>query len=441
MYSKQLEKVLKDNKIAVGDPIQIEKHKKLYQGVLMPGTETQANDTLMIKLVNGYNVGISIDATTRITKSAHPKQEKEKHEHRKQDKTKPSISLVSTGGTIASRVDYTTGGVSPALDAHEIIDSIPELLDFVYIADMTNPMNVASEDILPSDWQNLAKELEKKLNSDIEGVVVTHGTDTMHYTTAAMSFMLDTPKPVVFVGSQRSSDRPSSDASMNLLCASYLAGYSDIAEIGVCMHANTSDSFCLFNRGTKVKKLHTSRRDAFRPINDLPLARVFPHGEISILNKNYKKKSDDAKARAMTKFEDKVAIIKAYPGCDPEIIDHYVSKGYRGLVVEATGLGHVPTNSKKSWKASIQSAIKKDVIVAFAPQTQYGRLDPNVYANGRIMKDSGVVYCEDMLPETAYVKLGWLLGNYKNIDEARQLMAQNLKGEITARTLPETFLY
>lgn len=128
----------------------------------------------------------------------------------------------------------------------------------------------------PKHWIKIAHEVAKSLNSGDSGVVVAHGTDTMGYTAAALSFMLrDLGKPVILVGAQRSSDRPSSDAAMNLICSVRMST-SDVAEVMVVMHGETGDTYCLAHRGTKVRKMHTSRRDAFRSINDVPIAKVWP---------------------------------------------------------------------------------------------------------------------------------------------------------------------
>ncbi|HDD72516.1 MAG TPA: Glu-tRNA(Gln) amidotransferase GatDE subunit D, partial [Candidatus Aenigmarchaeota archaeon] len=231
-----------------------------------------------------------------------------------------------------------------------------------------------------------------------------------------------------------------SDAGMNLICSCY-AAISDIAEVGVCMHGEMSDSFCLFIRGTKVRKMHTSRRDAFRPINDLPLAKVWPSGRIEVVNRNHRKRGD-GEVELDARFEPRIALLKAYPGSEPEIIDFLVSKGYRGFVIEGTGLGHVPTFAEKSWIKTIKRHVKDGIPFVVAPQTLYGRINPRVYTNLRILyMDAGAIPGEDMLPETAYVKLGWVLGHTQDMDEVRRLMLTNHAGEITERSLPETFLY
>jgi glutamyl-tRNA(Gln) amidotransferase subunit D len=287
-------------------------------------------------------------------------------------------------------------------------------------------------------WQQLAKSVAKELKTS-RGVIVTHGTDTLHFTAAALSFMLrDLGKPVVLVGAQRSTDRGSSDAAFNLLCSTRVA-LSDMAAVGICMHGNMADDYCIFTRGTKVRKMHTSRRDAFRPVNDKPLAMVWPDGKIKKMQRVPKRSSSTAKAD--TSFEPKVALIKSYPGRMPDVIDFYVNKGYRGLVLEATGLGQLPTYGKVSWLKSIKRATDRGVLVCGAAETLYGRLNPNVYTEGRMCKEAGVLFLEDMLPETAYVKLGWVLGHTKSAEKAKEMMLTNYAGEISARIMAGSFLY
>jgi glutamyl-tRNA(Gln) amidotransferase subunit D len=246
-------------------------------------------------------------------------------------------------------------------------------------------------------------------------------------------------KPVVLVGSQRSSDRGSSDAGMNLICAARVA-VSDMAEVGICMHGSPDDSYCLFLRGTKVRKMHTSRRDAFRPINDLPLAKVWPDGRIDKINPKQKKRSE-GKVELDAKFEPNVAILKVYPGSDPAVIDYYVRKGCKGFVIEGTGLGHVPTFVKKSWTEKIKKHSEQIPFIVTS-QTIYGRVNPDVYTNLRkLFHEAKAIPGEDMLTETAYVKLGWVLGHTTSMEKVREMMLTNYAGEITTRSLPETYLY
>jgi glutamyl-tRNA(Gln) amidotransferase subunit D len=325
----------------------------------------------------------------------------------------------------------------------ELLYEVPELSGIASI-DVRNLFGIASEDMSYIEWQSMAKEVAKSLNDGARGAVVTMGTDTMHYASAALSFMLNNLNaPVVFTGAQRSSDRGSSDAFFNLICSTQIAAKSDIAEVGICMHADSSDDSCAFIRGTHVRKMHTSRRDAFRPINDRPLARIKKDLEIAY-GSDYRKieNAPKYKVTAETKFEKKVALVKSYPNADPTIIDFYIDKGYKGIILEGTGLGHLPVSTihdEFQWMPSVKRAMEKGVVVGMTSQCLYGRVNPSVYRNLRIVSGEGVVYCEDMTPETSLVKLGWLLGNYKT-EEAKAMLNQNIKGEIKSRTLYDEFL-
>lgn len=451
MYSQRIRSVLQSKGLKAGDRVVVQKGEKKYEGMLMPRPDVGDTDSLIIKLDSGYNIGVSYEKGTKISKSKtkEPKSVKSEAEYElgrstkkilktKFDPKKPKVSMIATGGTISSRVDYRTGGVTAIEDPKEFLHNVPELAEVANIR-ISSPFTIMSESITYKSWQDLAKEVSKHLKKS-KGVMITHGTDTLHFTSAALSFFLqDLNKPVVLVGAQRSSDRGSSDAGMNLLCATHTA-LSDMAEVGICMHGSIMDDFCLFTKGTKVRKMDTQRRDAFRPINDLPLARVYPSGKIEKINKNIRSRSK-GRVKLDTKFEPKVAIVKSYPGCDSRIIDHYVDDGYKGLVLEATGLGQFPTTGKVSWLNSIKNAVDSGVFVCATPETIYGRLNPNVYAEGRMAREQGVVYLEDMLTETAYIKLGWVLGHTKDSKKAKEMMLKNYAGEITERTLPDTFLY
>lgn len=430
MYSEEIERALKKEKIGIGNRISVKKKDKKYEGILMPNTGDQNH--IVVKLDNGYNIGVEFPAVLRKIGQEKPKvfttKEKEKI---KTDKSKPLISLITTGGTITSKIDYATGGVTSLMTPEEFMKKNPEIGNIVNVH-ISEPFTKMSEDMDFDDFAAIAKEVEKELNKGAEGAIVTLGTDILHYISAAVSFMLKTPKPVVMAASQRSSDRGSTDSYMNLLCASHVA-LGNIAEVGVCMHATMNDDYCYFIRGTKVRKMHASRRDAFRPINDAPLAKVFPSGHIELMNNLYKKR-EEGKASADTKYEPRIALQKIYPGSDPEILDYLASKN-KGIVLEATGFGHVPTKTKKSWIPYIKKVSEK-IPVVVSTQTIYGRINPNVYTNLRLLfEGTGAIPAEDMHPETAFVKLGFVLGHTKNPEEVRKIMLTNLSGEISPRDL------
>jgi len=396
----------------------------------------------VIKLDNGYNIGIEDKKIKQIKLIEPYKQKKEKQKKLTVKKGLPTVSILSLGGTISSKIDYRTGGVYADYTAEDFVAMMPELAKVANLK-AKKVMSLMSEDMNPDDWKKIAKIIADELNSGIDGVVVTQGTDTLHFSTAAMSFMLkNINKPVVFTAAQRSIDRGSSDAFMNLICSITAAAKFDGAEVISCLHGTTNDDYCLLNRGTKVRKMHTSRRDAFRPVNELPLAKVFSDGKIEVVNRNYKKRSE-GKVTADNKFEPKTALIQIYPGMDPKIIDFYINEDYKGIVLAATALGHIPTLKEGySLMPNLKKAIDKKIPVVIASQTLYGRVHPLVYTNLRKLSiELGCIFIEDMLPETAYVKLGYILAQTTNPKKVKELMLTNIVGEITERSLDKSFLY
>jgi glutamyl-tRNA(Gln) amidotransferase subunit D len=437
MYSETITRFLRANGIKVGDEVELRNGKSAFEGILMPQTETGDPDSFVIKLKNGYNVGVKMDKDSKIRVLKSGEREfsfpSAKTSARK---GLEKIALIYTGGTIGSKVDYSTGGVYMLTKPEELLFEVPELSGIANI-DVRDLMHMASEDMAHMEWGAIAKEVADSLNGGARGAIITHGTDTMHFTSAALSFMLQNLNaPVVLTGAQRSSDRGSSDAFMNLICSSYIATRSDIAEVGICMHEDSSDTSCSFIRGTKARKMHTSRRDAFKPVNDRQIARAFPNGKIEYANDYRHASEKKQKVIANTKFEPKVALISAYPNSNPDIVGYYAGKGYKGLIIEGTGLGHVPVEpsmKENSWLPAIKDAIGSGMVVGMTSQCLYGRVNTNVYRNLRRISGAGVVYCEDMTPETAYVKLGFLLGN-RTRKEAEGLLGKNIAGEITERS-------
>jgi len=406
------------------------------KAIIMPCDE---KNFLLVKLDSGYNVGIAKEAIKNIEKIGKTQLEKFP-EAKIESKAEKNIVVIIAGGTISSRVDYTTGAVSSLMKPENLLFLVPELSNIANIK-IDFAFSVLSENINAEHWKILAKKVEKWLNDEsIHGIIITHGTDTLHYTSSALSFMLkNVNKPIVITYAQRSSDRPSTDAILNLKASAYVA-LSDIAEVVVVGHGSIEDKFCYVLRGTKVRKMHTSRRDTFRPINALPIAKVFDDGRIEIMSEYKHKGSVKEKPYADINLEEKVALIKFYPNSDPSILDFYANKGYKGIIIEATGMGHVCVDGKKSWLEKIKKYSKK-ILICFAPQTLYGSLNPYVYATARKLQEAGVVFLKDILPETAFVKLSYVLGKTKDLEKAKTLMLENLANEFSERETPEMFLY
>jgi glutamyl-tRNA(Gln) amidotransferase subunit D len=427
-------RLLKQVKATVGDIIRVTKDNETYEGILIPRSEYGDDKHIVVKLKTGYNVGINITATTKIEKIGSGTKPTFVAAPLPQQKPNlPKVTIISTGGTIASRVDYRTGGVRPALSASDLYSVVPELSDVARI-DAEILFSVFSENITCKHWTEMAQNIAKYIEKGEDGVVIAHGTDTMGYTAAALSFALqELPIPVILVGSQRSADRPSSDAATNLTGAVTAAAKAPFAEVTLAMHATSSDKTILLHRGTKVRKCHTSRRDTFKSVNAEPLAKV-ENGNAIMLTQDYSRRDKSRKLVLKPDFEEKVALVKFHPSFNPEIIDHLLGKGYKGMILEGTGLGHI----SHECIPPVRKAVEKGVIVAMTSQCIWGRIDMNVYDTGRDLLNAGVIPLEDMLSETALVKLMWTLGQTKNPEEAKKLLTTNIAGEISPRTLSET---
>ena len=436
-YRGQALKFLKKAGAEIGDVIRVTKNGENWEGILIPRSEFGDEKHIILKLKSGYNVGVRIDSTAHVMKVGEGvKPAFTPPPLPKQKKGLPKVAIVSTGGTIASRVDYRTGGVRSALSASDLYSVVPELSD-IAVVDTEILFSIFSENITAKHWIETARTVAKHIENGVAGVVVAHGTDTLGYTAAALSFALqDLPVPVIMVASQRSADRPSSDAATNLVGAVKAAAAAPFAEVVVAMHETVSDTSIVFHRGTKVRKCHTSRRDTFKSINASPLARM-EDDTIRMLTKNYMKRDSSRKLKLKPKFEKKVALVKAHPDLNPEMIDWYVEKGYRGIILEGTGLGHVGDYCF----SAIREAIEKDVVVAMTSQCIWGRLNMNVYDQGRDLLAMGVLSLEDMLPETAFVKLRWVLGQTTETEEVKKLLMENIANEYSPRTLHEEIGY
>ena len=432
-YKDEALRLLKQMNCEIGDIIRVTSKGKVYEGILIPRSELGEGTVIIVKMKSGYNVGIKVTKEVEVKKIGKgTKPSFASPPIPEQNPELPHVVIMSTGGTIASRVDYRTGGVRSALSASDLYGVVPELSDVAQV-DTEIVFSIYSENITPKNWTELANTVAKRIEQDVDGVVIAHGTDTMAYTSAALSFALQNlPVPVILVGAQRSSDRPSSDAATNLIGAVKAAGEAPFAEVGLAMHEDVSDSAIVIHRGTKVRKCHTSRRDAFKSINSSPIANV--RGlQITMETEQYQRRDPNKKLILKSNFNEKVTLVKFYPGFDPAIIDHYVDFGIKGLLFEGSGLGHV---SKYCFN-SIKKAVDKGVVVAMTSQCIWGRLNMNVYDTGRDLLSIGVVPLNDMFPETGLVKLMWVLGQTKDPKETIELLKANIAGEYSSRTLPQ----
>jgi glutamyl-tRNA(Gln) amidotransferase subunit D len=394
-----------------------------YRGLNRSGVYiTERDGMAVVKLDSGYNIGVPPGSCHFISR-AEPVIVKQ--QEILQNTRLPNLAIVSTGGTIASRIDYRTGSVTSQFNANDILTAIPELKEIANY--QTIPLaTILSENMTPAIWQDLAREVYKEIQGGATGVIVTHGTDTMGYSAAALSFMIDTPVPVIFVGSQRSADRPSSDNAINAVCAA-AAATSELGEVAVVMHATTSDDVCSIHRGTRVRKMHTSRRDAFRSLDIPPIGEVaYPSRTVTLTKEAVRRKT--LTLALHDNLDPHCALIQFYPGMSEDLLNAY--EGFHGIVIAGTGLGHTST----TLIPQLKRLSDKGTLIVMTSQCMHGRVCDRVYDTGRDLLHAGVIEGGNLLPEVALVKMMWVLGNEKVRAKAAALMQENLKGECMRRS-------
>ncbi|MFB6233674.1 MAG: Glu-tRNA(Gln) amidotransferase subunit GatD [Haloarculaceae archaeon] len=411
-----------------GDRVRVDRAGETFEGVLLPSSTPEH---LVVKLESGYNVGVDRDAAAVEVLESDVYDVADAQSAGESriafDDDLPTVSLISTGGTIASTVDYRTGAVTAQFDAEDVLRAVPDLAGLANYRGRV-VANILSENMTTDVWQDLAAAIHEEIRAGADGVVVMHGTDTMQFTASAMAFMLETPVPVVFTGSQRSADRPSSDNVMNAVCA-VEAATSDCAEVLICMHADASDERCALHRGTRARKNHTSRRDAFETVGTTPLGTVDYDAREVHFRRDYDERADDDEREAALglrpNLETDVELVKFTPGASPSRLEALSDTA--GVVLEGTGLGHVNTD----WIPVIEDLTAAGTPVVMTSQCLDGRVCDRVYDTGRDLLDAGVIEGEDMLPGTAKVKLMWALANTESVAETVQTP---LAGEITERS-------
>ena len=447
-----------------GDRVRVERAGdagEAYEGVLLPST---GPDHLVVKLPGGYNVGVDREdsSVTVLESDAYAIEPGDGGADEAADEGAsavefdddlPTVSLISTGGTIASTVDYRTGAVTAQFDAEDVLRAVPDLAGRANYRGRV-VANILSENMTPAVWRELAEAVYEEVEAGADGVVVMHGTDTMQFTASALAFVLDTPVPVVFTGSQRSADRPSSDNVMNAVSA-VEAAKADCAEVLVCMHESESDDRCALHRATRVRKNHTSRRDAFETVGNEPLGWVDYAGgsgdetgdggdgpagngdggdlaDVEVGFRRDHRRRGEVDLAIAPDLDTDVELLKFTPGMGADALEAYLdATDPSGLVVEGTGLGHVHTD----WIPVLADLVDAGVPVVMTSQCVEGRVCDRVYDTGRDLLEAGVIEGEDTLPGTAKVKLMWALANAADVEEA---MRTSLAGEITAQSRPWT---
>lgn len=414
---------LKSNSIIVGDSVKI-LTDITYSGIIMPRYEYSDDQHIVIKLKSGYNIGLEIAKIRKIEKNQTTENIIQTSEQITEKEGLPKILLLSTGGTIASKVDYRTGAVTPVLTAQELNSSVPELSEIANI-DAEVLLSEYSENIMPKNWLEIANKIKEFKKSDYSGIIVAHGTDTMHYTSSFLSFALaGFPIPIVLVGSQRSSDRASSDAALNLIGATKFITETKTRGVYIVMHQDENDNTIACHIGTRVRKNHTSKRGAFETIGDNPAFIIAEEYIQKNMNRDFFSTKD---FQPKIKLNTKVALVKYHPGYDPKILEQMIDSGISGIIFEGTGLGHVG----KVMYESIKKAKEKGIFLGMTSQCIDGRVRMTVYESGRDLLNLGIIPLENMIPEVALVKAMWVLGNYENSEEIKKIMLQTIASELT----------
>ncbi|HEX9729586.1 MAG TPA: Glu-tRNA(Gln) amidotransferase subunit GatD [Gemmatimonadales bacterium] len=423
--------------VGVWSEVVMETSRGTFAGLVLPRSETSDELHVVLKLASGYNIGVRHDTVLAAREVGYREANYKIPEQQfPTNADLPRVKLFGTGGTIASRLDYRTGAVIPAFTPGELYGSVPELADICNL-ETEKLFGVFSENMGPEQYLTLAARVGEAIEQGYDGIVVGHGTDTMHHTAAALSFMVQRPPvPIVMVGSQRSSDRPSSDAARNLISATWTAAHGPIAEVMVCMFGPTSDRYNLLHRGTRVRKMHSSYRSTFRTLGDVPLAMVEDE-RLTPIKLDYAPRRADRAVDIRAAFEPRVTLVYYYPGMHADVIEAMVDRGYKGIVIAGTGLGHV---NRQTYPA-LERARAAGVQVYMTLQTLWGFVQMHVYETGREILELGVIPLANMLPEVAYIKLGWALGMHPDDPEAaKRLMTTTIAGEMTEREPHDGYL-
>lgn len=418
----------------IGATVEVTTQTRKLKGIYLPSNDKKIT---VIKLDSGYNVGIRSSKIKSLKQLKAPKDKKEKKSKMKLNKNLPNISILHTGGTIASKVDYKTGGVFASFTPEDLLGLFPELKNLANLkSELIN--NMWSDDLRFKHFSLIGESIQKEIESGAQGIVISMGTDNLAVCAAALAFIVqNSPIPILLVGAQRSSDRPSSDAALNLISAIHFMIKSDFAGVAICMHSSSNDGWSAILPPTKTKKLHTSNRNAFQPVNTDHIALVnFKDKKIEFLQKKYLKKDAGRSPKILTGMEDKVGLLKISINMFPEQFE--VFKCFKGLIIEGTGLGHTPgdkidsfTKDHPKFLKILKSLSDSGTVIVMTSNCTFGNVSLNVYSKGRGLLKAGVIPGEDMLAETALVKLSWLLKNEPN--KIKKLIQKNLVGEINDR--------
>jgi glutamyl-tRNA(Gln) amidotransferase subunit D len=413
-----------------GTFVQLKTATQSFSGMLLP----QESEVVVLKLNSGYNIGILPQhiLSCEIDNSAKKTLPKKEITSPSQSADLPTVALLHTGGTIASKVDYTTGAVVADFDPASLLELFPELASLAHIKS-TFLGNMFSDDFRFGHFNTIIRAVKEQLDAGIKKIIVTSGTDFLHYLSAGLSFAFkETAVSLLVVGSQRSSDRGSSDAGMNLVCATQFLVHTDFQGVGICMHASSSDDVCHILPGVNARKMHSSRRDAFKSINTKPLALVdYASKKVTLLQELAARKTTD---NTVVLYDESLKIGLCYSHPQMYAQELLAYKDFSAVVLAGSGLGHFPctaidslTEEHKAIYAAIQK-LAETFPVVMSTQTLHGKINLHVYTQGRRIQEAGVLgNYSAMTPETTFMKVAHLLSAGSK-DFEKELMT-NFVGE------------
>lgn len=400
------------SKIVEGSGLKFRYKETDFEGIMV----SLSGNTYNIKLKNGYNFSIPAESL-EIVEIFPPRAAEVSEVDTPVPAGKHKVSIIGTGGTIASRVDYITGAVKPVLNPGFLRDNVSSISEFDMDLNLMEPM--LSENLTPDDWIRIARLAKTGLDKN-RGTIILHGTDTMSYTASALSFMFPSlGGPIIFAGSQRSSDRPSSDAFLNLEGALEFSK-TNLGEVTLAMHAGLSDDRVALHRAVRSRKMHTTRRDAFRTIGSEPLGYYFQ--KKAQLKGDYRGRAKETVL--MDRLDSRVSIVFFHPALVASDFEAMV-QGKKAVVIMGTGMGHTASRLYESIKDTISSGTK----VMMTSQCISGSVNLKVYSTGRELLSLGVIPLGNMLPEVAMVKSMFVLANYPH-EDFEKYITENMRGEI-----------
>lgn len=328
-----------------------------------------------------------------------------------------NILLIQTGGTIAMDITMGEPRLDPSKWSEVMYKEIPELSELAEI-EIKQLFFEDSSDIDPQHWKELIQFIEQHYHN-YDGFVILHGTDTMAYTASALSYGLQNlSKPVILTGSQVPMSNIRSDARRNLVNAIEMATLP-LHEVAICFND-------FVYRGNRATKMSIGDFDAFDSPNYPPLAEIGLHIEI-----NEPTKDSGLPLQCRPDFDNKVFLLKIFPGLDPRILEGIDLSGIDVLVIEAFGSGNFPVKGEGNLLPFFRQCVRQDILLVITSQAAYDSVELDKYHSGREAREIGALSAGDMTTEATLTKIMYLLANCASMDEMKNQFPKNIAGELT----------